>query len=80
MRESCVWHRHVERKAATATTYHLVGEHQHRLEPKFAVAKVEQIFEGWSQEIQNHHVEVSLDAIPADVWDPSCGACVQRGQ
>ena len=53
-------------------TYHLIGEHEHRLERELSLAVVEQVLKRRPQQINDHHVVVSFDAEPVDVWDPNC--------
>lgn len=52
--------------------YHLIREHQDRLEAELAVAKVEQILKAGSQQIDHHHCVVTLHPKPAYIRDPSC--------
>ena len=53
-------------------THQLVGQHQHRLQAEFPVAKVEQVLQARTQQVQHHDVVVPLHAIPPDVGDASC--------
>ena len=53
-------------------TYHLIGEHEHRLERELSLAVVEQVLKRRPQQINDHHVVVSFNAEPVDVWDPNC--------
>jgi hypothetical protein len=50
-------------------TYHLIGEHKHCLEGKFALAVIEQIFKTGAQEVNDHHVVVTFDSKPVNIWD-----------
>jgi len=52
-----------------AGTYHLVSQHQDCLELELPLAVVEQVFQGWAQEVDNHDVVVTFDSEPVDVWD-----------
>lgn len=49
-------------------TYHLIGEHKYCLHSKTARAKVEKIFERWSEQVHDQYVVVLLLAKPANVW------------
>lgn len=49
---------------------HLVREHQNRLQAKLAAAKVEEIFQAGTEEVQDHDVVVAFHAIPPHVWNP----------
>mmetsp|Transcript_16937 Transcript_16937/g.33938 ORF Transcript_16937/g.33938 Transcript_16937/m.33938 type:complete len:319 (+) Transcript_16937:608-1564(+) len=49
------------------TAEHLLREHKNCLQTEFARAKIEEILQAWPQEIDNHHVVVSLDSIPAHI-------------
>ena len=71
--------RALERQAESKTVdapglgaHQLVGQHQHRLQAKFPVAKVEQVLQARPQQVQHHHVVVPLHAVPPDVGDASC--------
>ena len=44
----------------------LVGEQENGLEGEFAVAEVEEIFEGGAEEVEDHGVVVTLGAEPSD--------------
>ena len=50
-------------------TYHLVGEHEHRFERELALAVVEQVFQGGTEQVDHHHVVVTLHAKPMHVWN-----------
>jgi hypothetical protein len=62
-------------------TYHLIGEQQHRLEAEAAIAKVEQVLQRRSEQVEHHHIVVALAAKPRDVRnaDRRRGACDWRG-
>jgi hypothetical protein len=47
-------------------TYQLISQQQNRLERKFSVAEVEQIFQRRPQKINHHAHVLSFDAIPAN--------------
>lgn len=59
-------------------TYKLVSQQKHGLQAELAVAEVEEIFEGWSQEVENHGVVVALGAEPPHerYTDASCECLV----
>jgi hypothetical protein len=67
--------RREERKSTYAavdvlqTGDHLVGEHEDSLEGEFAVADVEEVLEGGSEEVHDHNVVVALHAVEVDVGD-----------
>lgn len=44
----------------------LIGEQQHGLEGEFAVAEVEEVFQGRAEQVQDHGVVVAFCAEPAD--------------
>lgn len=48
------------------TTNELVGEHQHCLERELATAKVEEVLQAWSKEIEHHDVEFAFRLICVD--------------
>mmetsp|Transcript_22320 Transcript_22320/g.46874 ORF Transcript_22320/g.46874 Transcript_22320/m.46874 type:complete len:427 (-) Transcript_22320:824-2104(-) len=48
----------------------LVRQHEHRLERKPPVAKVEEVFERGTQQVHDHDVVVPLDAVPPHHGDP----------
>lgn len=47
----------------------LIGKEKNRLQRELAVAEVEQILKGGSEEIENHGVVITLGTEPADEWD-----------
>ena len=50
-------------------TYQLISQKEHSLETELAVAEVEQILEGWSEEIDHHRIVIALGAEPANERD-----------
>lgn len=50
---------------------HLVRDHQRRLNREFTLAKIEGVFQTWTQEVHDHGVVVSFDTKPVDCWDSS---------
>ena len=50
-------------------TYHLVSEHEHCLQREFPLAVVEQVLKTWSKQVNDHHVVVTLDSEPVNIWD-----------
>ena len=50
-------------------TYELIGEQEHRLERKFAVAEIEEVFKGRAKEIDNHRIVVTFGTEPPDERD-----------
>jgi hypothetical protein len=50
-------------------TYQLIGKQQDCLEREFAVTKVEEVFEGRTQEIDDHRIIVTFGAEPPDKRD-----------
>jgi hypothetical protein len=46
---------------------HLVRKHQDCLQTKFAVAKAEQVLEGWAKQVDDHDIVVAFNPIPVDV-------------
>lgn len=49
--------------------YHLVCQHEHRLQLELSLAVVEEVLEGGAQEVDDHDVVVSLHAEPVHVGD-----------
>lgn len=49
--------------------YELVSEEESSLEGEFAVAKVEEIFEGRTEQIENHCVVIAFDSEPSHERD-----------
>lgn len=49
----------------------LIGKHQHRLEGESALAKAEEVFQTWAEEIKDHHSVIALFSIPVDSRDAS---------
>ena len=47
----------------------LVGEQQDSLQGELAIAEVEEILEGWAEEIQDHGIVVTLGSEPTNEWD-----------
>lgn len=47
-------------------THELISEEEYRLQSEFAVAKVEKVFEGWTEEVQHHGVIVALCSEPSN--------------
>ena len=47
----------------------LVGKEKHGLQRELAVAKVEEILQTWSEEIENHGIVVTLGSEPTNKWD-----------
>jgi hypothetical protein len=47
----------------------LVGKEKHRLQRELAVAEVEQILQGWAEQVQDHGVVVALGSEPAHEGD-----------
>ena len=60
------------------TTYHLIGEHEHRFEGKFALAVVEEVLERGSQQVDHHNVVVALYSEPVHVRDANCKSKTQQ--
>ena len=48
------------------STHQLICKQQNRLETEFPVAEVEEVLEGWSEEIDDHGVVVAFGAEPAN--------------
>ena len=48
------------------STHQLICKQQNRLETEFPVAEVEEVLEGWSEEIDDHGVVVALRSEPAN--------------
>lgn len=59
----------------------LVGQQQHRLQGKFAVAKVEKILQAWAEKIQDHGVVITFRPEPAHKRNAntSCKRLVDTG-
>lgn len=55
--------------ARRVETYELVCEQEHSLERELAVAKVEEVFERGSEEVQDHGVVVTFRAVPPHKGD-----------
>ena len=49
----------------------LIGKHQHYLEGESALAKAEEVFQTWAEEIKDHRFVTALFSIPVDSWDAS---------
>ena len=47
-------------------TYELISQQEDGLEGEFAVAEVEEVLEGRSEQVENHGVVVALGAEPSD--------------
>ena len=45
-------------------THHLIGKHQHGLDRELAAAEIEEILQAGPQQVDNHHVVVTLYTIP----------------
>ena len=50
-------------------TYHLIGEHEDGFEGELALAVVEKVLETRPEQVNHHHVVVTLHAKPVHVWD-----------
>ena len=48
------------------STYELIGQEENGLEAELAVAEVEKVLEGRSQEIEDHRVVIALGPEPSD--------------
>jgi hypothetical protein len=48
---------------------HLISKHKHCFERELAFAVVEEVLETGTQEIDDHHVVVSFNSEPVDVWN-----------
>lgn len=53
------------------TTKELVNQHQDCFEREFATAKIEKVFQTWTQEIKHHGVILALSRIGVHSWDTS---------
>jgi len=42
----------------------LIGKEQNRLEAELAVTEVEEVFERWAEEVENHRVVIAFCAEP----------------
>lgn len=51
------------------TTYQLISEEKHSLEAELAVAEVEQVFKGGTEQVEDHGVVVTFCAVPANKRD-----------
>lgn len=47
----------------------LVGQEKYSLERELSVAKVEEIFQTGTEEVENHGIVIALGSKPADKWD-----------
>ena len=50
-------------------TYHLIGEHQDCFQWKFPFAIVEKILKRWAQKVNYHHIVVTFNTKPVNIWD-----------
>src|SRR5438876_12452978 len=50
------------------SSYHLLRDHDHCLDREFAVAVVKQIFQAWSEEINDQYIVKSFLAEVVDIW------------
>lgn len=50
-------------------THQLISEEEDSLEGEFAVAKVEEVLEGWAKEVNDHCIVVALDPVPSHERD-----------
>ena len=50
----------------------LVGKQENRLYREFSIAKVEEVFQAWVEEIMDHDIVFALLPIPADAWYAKC--------
>jgi hypothetical protein len=48
----------------------LIGQEQNGLQRELAVAKVEEVFQTGSEQIENHGIVVAFGSKPTDEWDP----------
>jgi hypothetical protein len=49
---------------------HLIGKHQHSLQREMAIAKVEEVLERRTKQIDYHHIVVAFDSKPQNLWQP----------
>lgn len=50
-------------------TYHLVSKHEHGLERELALAVVEQVLEGGTEQVDYHYVVIAFDPKPVHIWN-----------
>jgi len=53
---------------------HLLRQHAHSLETKFAIAVLEKILERRAQQLHDHALVVALNTIPVNLRDPSAAS------
>merc|ERR1719356_703183 len=46
---------------------HLIGQHEYRLQGKLAGAEIEQILQGWTQNVHDHHIEITFPSKPTHI-------------
>lgn len=50
--------------------YQLICKHQNCLQRQFPIAVVEQVFQAWPKEINNHYIVITLSSKPFEMGDP----------
>lgn len=58
-------------------TNQLICKHQNRLQGQFPIAVVEQVFQAWPKEINNHDIVIALNSKPFEMGDTGY-ICIQR--
>ena len=48
----------------------MIGKHQHSLQREMAIAKVEEVLERRTKQIDYHHIVVAFDSKPQNLWQP----------
>ena len=56
--------------------YHLLCHHDNGLDGEASVAVVEEVLQGWSEQVDNQDVVEALLAEVVDIWNASC-VCVR---
>ena len=50
----------------------LISEHEDCFELEAPAAVVEEVFQGWTEEVKDHDVVVAFNAVPSHIWDSHC--------
>lgn len=61
-------------------SHHLLRNHNHRLYGEFPVAMIEEIFQAWSQQVDNKDIVQTLLTEVINVWDSGCPIVRYKGR
>ena len=54
---------------AIVPTYHLISKHKNSFERELSLAIVEKVFKTRAKQINDHHIVVTLNTKPMNVWN-----------